>query len=194
MSLLQRLLNRKVRDHKLEAGEGIIRFDNGVVLASVYSFARNGGPEELAPNLVPTEGLNVWIDVLLGDTTKIPTWYIAPFAGNVTPASIWTAANFASTATEFTNYTESNRQENVLPANATAGAINNLSDRAVFTVGAATGPDNTTIWGAGTLSSSTKGGTSGYLLSATRAVNAKQNLVEGEQISIGFSLSLSDNS
>lgn len=194
MSTLDRLLKQKARDHKFEAGAGIVRFNNGVVLSSIYSFARNGGPEELAPNLVPTEGLNVWIDILLGDTTKVPTWYIAPFAGNVTPQSTWTAANFAAESTEFVNYDESNRQELVLPSNATSGAINNLSNRAVFTVGALTGTDNETIWGAGTLSSSTKGGTSGYLLSATRVPNAKQNLVDGEQISIGFTLSLSDNS
>lgn len=194
MSLLQRLLNQKVRDHKFEAGDGIVRFDNGVILASIYSFARNGGPEELAPNLVPTEGLNTWINVLLGDATKIPTWYIAPFAGNVTPQSSWTAANFDSNATEFRNYTEANRQENVLPASATAGAINNLSSRAVFTIDDGVTFNQDTIWGAATLSSSTKGGTGGFLLSATRAANAKTNLVEGEQISIGFSLSLSDNS
>lgn len=191
---LSKLLNQKARDFKFEAGDGIIRFDNGVTLVSLYSFSRNGGPEELSPNLVPTEGLNTWVDVLLGDTTKITQWYIAPFAGPVTPNSSWTADNFTATSTEFTNYTETYRQDLTVPSNATSGAINNLSNRAVFTIGALTGSANTTIEGAATLSAQNKSSQSGVILSATRAPNAKQNLVEGEQVSIGFSLSLSDNS
>jgi len=191
---LSKLLKQKARDFKFEAGDGIIRFNNGVTLTSLYSFSRNGSPDELAPNLVPTEGLNTWIDILLGGTTKITQWYIAPFAGNVTPNSTWDADNFTATATEFTNYDEGTRQDLTLPSNATSGAINNLSDRAVFTIGSLTGASNTTIWGAATLSAQNKSSQSGVMLSATRAPNAKDNLVEGEQVSIGFSLSLSDNS
>lgn len=187
-SRLKRELRRQLRDFKYETGLGVIRFQNGLVAAGAFTFSVNGGPEVVTPNLVVEEGRNHMLNVELGGTVKIPTWYLAPFAGNVTPADNWTAANFAANSTEFTNYAETSRQE-FTSNTATASVISNLAARAEITVGA--GPQ-TTIWGAGLISSATKSGTSGVLFSASRLSNARDNLQENDVIAIGYSFTLAD--
>ena len=71
-----------------------------------YTHSVNGQDEQVDYNLIPTEGLNHILGVALYSTSKINTWYVAPFSGNVTPGAGWTAANFASTATEITSTTD----------------------------------------------------------------------------------------
>lgn len=191
---LERLLAAKLRDFKYEHSDTGIRFDNGIALGATYTISQQGHPDLVFSNLVPMQGLNTWLNILLGGTSKIANWYLAPFAGNVSPSSSWTASNFADTATEFTNYTESNRQTIVLPSSAVDGEINNYASRAVITIGPGTGVDNTTIWGAAALSVAGKESQSGFILSASKSPAAKQNLLEGEQLTIGFSMSLSNAS
>lgn len=164
---------------------------NPMTVHAVFDISVNGGPRSYFPNIVPLAGRNMILDLLLHSLSKPSNWYLAPFAGNVTPADSWTAANFAANATEFTNYTESSRPELVVVA-ADAGAINNYASRGEITVDAGTDVNDLVIRGIGVLTSGTKSGTTGFLLSAARLPSDRPNLVEGDVISLGFSLSLSN--
>ena len=166
---------------------------NKLFAHAVFDISVNGGPRIYTPNLVPVQGRNMILDLLLHALSKPVNWYLAPFAGNVSPQDSWTAANFTANATEFTNYTGGARPLLVVDP-ADAGAINNHAARAEITVGAAVGANDTAIRGIGVLTSNTVGGTSGFLLSAARLPADRTNLVEGDVISLGFSLSLSNGS
>ena len=194
MSNLKRELLRRVRNNKYEANDtGGVTFEGGKLAAhALFDFRFNDESPILIPNLVPPQGIAVFLDTVLGNQSKVATWYMAPFAGNVTPASSWTAGNFASTATEFTNYAGAARPEVVLPTASTGGAIGNAGNRTEFAIGSLTGATNTTVWGAAVLSSSQKSGTNGFLLSATRLPQARQNLGEPDVLSIEFTMSLTD--
>src|SRR5690625_1039994 len=139
-------------------------------------------------NRVVDQGLDFIVAVVLGTTSKAANFYLAPFAGNVTPSAWWTADNFSASATEFTNYTESTRQK-FEPGTVADGKISNLNDRAEITIGSG---NQETIQGIGILTSSTKEGQSGVLLSAARLPTARDNLVEGDVIAIGYSFEVSN--
>lgn len=172
------------------------RRSNGDALSGVMAFGSfevenlTRGGKSVAHNLVTTQGLNHILDVVLGSTSAISTWYLAPFAGNATPAAGWTAANFDSNSTEFTNYTEAVRQT-FSPGSASGGVIGNLSSRAEITIGT---PGQDTIYGVGLLSASGKEATTGVLLSAARLASARTGLLEDDVIAIGYTLTLTDAS
>jgi len=164
---------------------------NPLAVHAVFDISVNGGPRTYFPNIVPLAGRNMILDLLLHTQAKPANWYLAPFAGNVTPADSWTGANFTANATEFTNYTEVSRPELIVTA-ADAGAINNYASRGQITVGDGVGVNDVVVRGIGVLTSGTKSGTTGFLLSAARLPSDRPNLVEGDVISLGFSLSLSN--
>lgn len=117
-----------------------------------------------AENLWTIEGKNHGLDVILHGSSQVATWYIAPASGNVSVADTWTAANFAANATELTTqYSESTRVA-YDEAAASSGVTTNAASPSRFT--AASAP--VTIWIAGLLSTSTKAGTSGVLLAASK--------------------------
>lgn len=123
---------------------------------------KSGQVVETGHNLMPLEGLNHWIDVLLGKTPQQTQWYMGLFSGDYEPTPGDTAANFPVRATEFTGYTGNGR----LPFNVSAssgGEAHNNASPAEFTF---TG--NGTIYGGFISSASGKGATSGVLLSAVR--------------------------
>lgn len=142
-------------------------------------------------NLIPTEGLT-YLAGLLGATAKISTWYMALYSGAYTPAAGLTASNFASTASEITSasegYTEANRVT-WSPDAASAGAINNNSTPASFTIETAS---TLTVNGAALLSAQAKGATTGTLLSATRFASAR-SLNDGDVFEIKYSVTLTSS-
>src|SRR4051812_41149031 len=73
-----------------------------------YVHSVNGGQDvRYDYNLIPTEGITYVIGVAwLAAVAKLPSWFLAPYSGNVDPAANWTGANFASLATEITSTTE----------------------------------------------------------------------------------------
>jgi len=144
------------------------------------------GGISIARNTVTTQGLNHILDVVIGTTTAVNTWYLAPFAGNVTPNVSWTASSFDSNATEFTNYTEATRQT-LVPSAAASGVIGNLSSRAEITIGSGA---QDTIYGAGLLSASGKEATTGTLLAAARLATARTGLLEDDVIALGYTLTI----
>jgi len=113
-------------------------------------------------NLMPVEGLNHMLSVLLKQSTQVPTWYVGVYEGAYTPQSTDTMATFPGAATECTAYTSATRQALTLGAVA-AGAVNNFASTTDIEFNA-----TKTICGGFISSSSEKGGTSGVLLSAVR--------------------------
>lgn len=136
---------------------------------------------DLSPNIIPTEGLNHLLDVLVHGSTQISPWYIALFEGNVTPAANLTGATFASTCTETTAYNETAR----VPYNegaAAAGATDNGANRAVFTMNA-----TKTIYGGAMLSTSPKSDATGLILAASK-FSASRAVIAADELAVKYTL------
>lgn len=118
-------------------------------------------------NLIPTEGLDHILSVLLKGGTQRLDWYIALFEGNYTPVAGLTAANFVANATECTAYIEATREAWVGGA-VSGGAVSNTNSKAEFTFNAIK-----TVYGGVLISSATKGSSTGEILSAVRFSTAK---------------------
>lgn len=178
-----------LRNFKYEQTEqGDIYVPAGRLLISgVYGHDVNGQDYREDKNLIPTQGLNHILTIVVANGTQVTTWYIAPFSGNVTVLATWTAANFTSNSTEFTNYDESTRVQ-YQEGTASSGSINNSSNKAAFTIASGGG----TVWGAGMLSVSTKSATTGTLLSAAKFSSAR-TLVEDDVINIQYTLTLTSS-
>ena len=121
-------------------------------------------------NLIPDEGLNHTLDVIMVSGTQITSWYMALYANAYTPTASLTAANFAATASEITSasegYTEANRVTWVGDAVDTVNTeVTNTATPAAFTIATAS---TLAVNGAALLSIQTKGSTSGTLISAGR--------------------------
>lgn len=123
---------------------------------------KDGAVTEVQHNLMPLEGLNHWIDVLLGKAQPQPQWYIGLFSGDYQPVPGAVAQTFPVQATEFTGYAGNTRLPFVCSASS-GGEANNHASVAEFTF---TAPS--TIYGGFLSSASGKGATSGVLLSAVR--------------------------
>lgn len=173
--------------------------DNGILFPRAHAEAKglyvhgvNGRDWQFSPNILPTEGLNHLLDVALHGATQLTTWYLGLFSGSTTPASSLTSANVVSTLTEITSgtegYTESTRVEwnEAAPA---SGAITNTANKAAFTIATAT---TLSVNGCFLISSSTKGGTGGKLMSATKFA-ATRSLSDADIFNVGYSLSLSSS-
>lgn len=159
---------------------------------AVFDVSINGGPRTYFHNLVPTQGRNTLLDVVFGSMSKPSGLFLAPFSGNVTPANSWTGVNFNDVATEFINYTAATRPALVVGA-AENGGLNNHAARAEITVGPATGPNDLLFRGVAVLTSPTKQASSNVLLlSAARLPTDRTGLVEGDVLSLGFAISLSN--
>lgn len=144
----------------------------GALVRGVYRHYINGEYAGEDHNLVPTEGLNHLLNVGIGATAKAAGWYVALFSGAVAPAANWTAANFAATANEITSATEGfvgDRPAFTVVA-ASNGIVNNAASRATFNIVCTS---QLTVQGAAVLSSNTRGGTSGVLMSAARYAAAR---------------------
>ncbi|MGA0610104.1 hypothetical protein [Caldimonas sp. KR1-144] len=138
---------------------------------------------EVVHNLIPVEGLNHILSVLLKAGAQVPTWYIGIYEGNYTPTPDLTAAQLPALAVECTSYTEATRRELVEGAVAN-GAVDNLGNRAEFTSNA-----NKTVYGGFITSAPAKGSTAGVLLSAVRFPTPKSFEAETVmRVSAGFNL------
>ncbi|RGD90572.1 MULTISPECIES: hypothetical protein [unclassified Acinetobacter] len=169
--------------------EGLYLPRQGIMVKGEYFDRLNDGEWERTPNLVVTEGLAHILNTALGSTAKAAGYYLALFSGATAPAANWTAANFASVASEIVSttegYTNATRPE-WTPANTTTGSIDNMSATASLTI-ATTSTLNVT--GAALLTNSTRGGTSGVLISATK-FSATRTFQSGDVYQVGYRLSL----
>jgi hypothetical protein len=186
--------SRALRNHNYEVSESGIFFPGANVMASgVYTHDVNGKDERIDSNIVVTEGLNSLLDVALHDATKIATWYFRLFSANTSPLATWTAANFTANATEITSGTEGYSEatgQAFVEAAAAAGAITNSASKAAFTIVRTIDPAAAlSVWGAGLLSNSTKGGTTGTLMSASK-FSAVRTLYNTDVFNLGYTLTL----
>lgn len=181
----------------LESGDFVATDEGLLVHGSIMARGRyyhtvNGQDERVDSNLIVAEGILYLLEAGLGTNTFDSAHYLALYTGNATPAANWTAANFTTNATESVSgtegYSEAIRQE-WTPAAAAAGVIGNLAARATFTIATAT---TVTVYGAGLLSSSVKGGTTGTLVSASRFASSRI-LNDTDTFELGYEVELTDS-
>lgn len=189
-----REIGRAVAFREYEQCEGgILLPKQGLHIKGEYIFGTVAGGDDLVvPNLLPDQGINAILAVALGSTAKYAGFYIALFGNGVNPAANWTAANFASTAGEITSGTEGYSNSTRVQCTFSAVGdklINNHASPAVFTIECTT---SVTINGAALLTDSTKGGTSGSLISAVR-LPAQRLQYDGDEYTSKYQVSLSDS-
>lgn len=144
--------------------------------------------EKEGDNLIPTEGLAHILNVAFGSKAKAAC-FLALFSGSATPAANWTAANFAAVASEITSLTEGYTSA-TRPAWTTAdtanGSIDNMAAVATVTIATAS---QLNVNGAALLTNSTRGGTTGALVSASK-YSATRVFQGGDTYDIGYRLNL----
>lgn len=184
-----------IRKGKFDVSEGGILLKRGSVkITGVYVEGIKGlpGTYRKHKNLLVNEGIDLILNTFFGATAKAAAFYIAPFSGSSTPAASWTASNFASNASEITStnegYTEATRQQCVFSAGSSQ-LINNYAAKASMTIATAT---QLTVKGLGLLTNSTRGGTSGALISAVK-FSVDRVLNNADVWEAGYQCSLSDS-
>jgi len=168
--------------------QGIYFPKQGILAQGEYFDRINGGEWQTTHNLVVNEGLAHLLNVAMGTTAKPAGYYLALFSGATAPAANWTAANFSSVAAEIVSmtegYTNATRPQ-WTPQNTTTNSIDNFNAVAKVTIATSS---QLTVTGAALLTNSTKGGTTGTLISASKYTAARvfQN---GDEYEIGYRLS-----
>ena len=168
--------------------QGIYFPKQGILAQGEYFDRINGGEWQTTHNLVVNEGLAHLLNVAMGTTAKPAGYYLALFSGATAPAANWTAANFSSVAAEIVSmgegYTSATRPQ-WTPQNTSTNSIDNFNAVAKVTIATSS---QLTVTGAAMLTNSTKGGTTGTLISASKFTAARvfQN---GDEYEIGYRLS-----
>lgn len=169
--------------------EGIVFPEQGIKPVGEYFTRVNGGKWSKTKNIITDEGFAHMLNVTFGSTAKPAGYYLALFSGASAPAANWTAANFAAAASEIVSMTEgysAATRPAWTPANTNNGSIDNLAAKASVTIVTAS---QLNVTGAALLTNSTRGGTTGVLVSAfkeptTRVFN------NGDTFEIGYRVSL----
>lgn len=161
------------------------------VLANGEYFGRvNGGAwAKEGDNLIPTEGLAHILNVALGTTAKPAGLYLALFSGATAPAANWGAASFAAVASEIVSQTEGYTAATRpvwTPVNTNTGSIDNLASVASLTIATAS---QLNVTGAALLTNSTRGGTTGALVSASLYA-APRVFQNGDIYELGYRINL----
>jgi hypothetical protein len=170
--------------------DGILFPRQGILAKGEYFGRVNGGEwEKEGDNLITTEGLAHILNVALGATAKPAGYYLALFSGSASPAANWTAGGFAATANEITSmsegYTAATRPV-WTPGVATTGQIDNLTTVATVTIATAA---SLNVTGAALLTNSTRGGTGGVLVSASKYA-APRTFQNNDTYDVGYRLNL----
>lgn len=192
MTLLARLekdrsaLGRMVRNFHYERAPNGVRMRNGLFIGGHAEVAVNGGPWEVAPNLVVDEGIDYLLSAALAGGTPDSGWHIAPYFGAADPVASLTAATFNSLQQEFINYAESARPNWTTAAG--ARSLSNTAAAALITVNAA----SQTVRGIGIVSVGTKQATSGVLLAVAPFATAKTGLGVNDTLSLIYTLTGAD--
>ena len=188
---LQREVSKALAQGDFQVTDDGILFPRQGILAQGEYFGRvNGGTwEKEGDNLITTEGLAHILNVALGATAKPAGYFLALFSGAAAPAANWTAAGFAATANEITSmsegYTAATRPA-WTPGTATANSIDNLTAVASVTIATAA---SLNVTGAALLTNSTRGGTGGVLVSASKYAAAR-TFQNNDTYEIGYRLTL----
>lgn len=169
--------------------QGLLLKPQRVIATGLYEHWVNGEDYRADRNIVTDEGLNHMLDVCFHGVAATGTWYLSLYANNYTPLAALTAASYPATAGEITSgtegYTEATRVAFVEGA-AAAKSISNTASKANFTIATAS---SLTVNGAGLHSVSTKGATTGVLVSATK-FSATRTLYDTDVFTLAYSVSL----
>lgn len=170
----------------------------GMRAGAAESVAMHGGPvvvqcfapdgtlkwEVIEPkNLVVNVGLRWMLDVLLGGSTAVATWYVGLVATGGTIASADTMSSHAGW-TELTGYT-GNRAEYVDVR--TLQTVSNSASAATFGINTAQ-----SVAGALITSNNTKGGSAGLLLCAVAFTGGDRAAADGDTINVTYTFSAAD--
>lgn len=163
------MVRSAIQNHRWEQhANGILLPRERVVVGGFYQTRINDGRwSEPDHNLLPTEGLNFTLD-LLGNNIAAAAGYIALHANTTTPIAGHNAAGYTATYSEITSGSEGYSQSTRVlwdTSVAASAAVNNYAAPASYTIVTAS---TLTVNGAGLLTVSTKGGTTGALLSASK--------------------------
>mgnify|MGYP000939420488 FL=1 len=183
---LARALDREQYDL---TDEGVYFPRQGVLAAGEYFDRINGGEWQRTKNLIPTEGLAHILNVAMGSTAKPAGYFLALFSGAAAPAANWTAASFAAAASEIVSLTEGYTNATRpawTPTNTSTGSIDNMASVATVTIATSS---QLNVTGAAMLTNSTRGGTTGVLVSATKYAAARV-FQSGDTYEVGYRLSL----
>lgn len=187
-----------LRNYKYEVSPGGIYFPQANALArGEYEHWITGYESEAAidHNIIPDEGLNHFLNVVLkgpaGDGTQITSWYLMLHSGSGTPTNALTAANYDATLNEIVSGTEGySEATRVAWAGDAVDTVNteviNSTTPATFTIVTAS---SLAVNGAGLVSVSTKGSTSGVLLSAGK-FSATRNLSDTDEFNLKYKVDL----
>ena len=174
-----------------ETDEGIYFPQHGITAKGEYYDRINEGEWSRTENLIPTEGLAYILNVALGTTPKPASYHLALFSAAAQPQANWTAASFASTASEIVSMTEgysSATRPTWTPTNTATNSIDNMATGNVAKVAIKTA-SSLTVQGAAMLTSSSKGGTTGALISASKYASPRV-FQDGDTYEIGYRISL----
>lgn len=190
MNLRKELAKAIAAENYDVTAEGIFFPHQGIRASGEYFDRINGGEWNLAGNnLVVTEGIAHILNVALGGKAKPGGYYLALFSGATAPASNWTAASFAATAAEIVSLTEgytSATRPAWVPVDTATGSIDNMAAAASVTIATAS---TLNVTGAALLTNSTRGGTTGVLVSASKYA-ATRTFQNGDTYDIGYRVSL----
>lgn len=173
-----------------ETDQGILFPRQSVLAKGLYIDRVNGGEWNESPNLLVDQGLAHILSVAFAATAKPSNYYLALFSGATAPAANWTASNFASVSSEIVSqsegYTNATRPVWTPPSNTSSNSIDNWSSVASLTIATASSMN---VTGAALLTNSTRGGTTGVLVSATK-YSATRVFQNGDIFEVGYRVSL----
>ncbi len=139
-------------------------------------------------NIIPTEGLNHFLDVVMGAQAKSTTWYVGIFVADYTPAAGDTAAAKLGGQVPYDEGQDAdydlpltNRPEYIDVA-AAAGVMTNTASKAQFTIAA-----TITVYGAFLVDSQAKNSTAGDLLAAKKFTNSRA-VVDDDELYVTYQI------
>jgi hypothetical protein len=181
---------RYIRNCQYELGDGGVYFPKArVAVAGIYTHDVNGEDERSDRNIIPDEGLNHMLDVVMLDTASAAPWYAMLHSGSGTPTAALTLANYHATLSEITSgsegYSEATRVLWVGDAIDTANTeVTNSTTPATFTIVTAS---TLAVNGAALCSVSTKGNYVGTLISAGK-FSATRNLANTDVFNLKYKI------
>lgn len=186
-AILRKELAQALDTFKYELSpQGVYLPGANVTVGGVFGIKVDDGPMHWGDNAAANEGINLMLAAAFVQGAQPTAWYLAPFTNNVTPTSTLTAATFASVQGEYTGYSESARQVWTPDASPTAQVVQNVVAPAVFTVAGSPA----TLLGAGLLTASAKGATTGSL-GAAGLFGVSNTLNVGSKITVEYVLTVS---
>lgn len=144
--------------------------------------------EEVSKNLIVNQGLDHFLNVVMGATAKITTWYVGIFTNNVTPAAadvpssqLGAAGTYGEGQDADYDLPLTNKPE-YIDAPSTAQVMSNSGTPAAFTIAA-----TLTIYGAFISSVSAKTATTGTLLAA-KQFDASRAVIDNDVLSVQYDI------